>query len=93
MLDLNIPKRALKERIRRYITSEEGDWKEKTNNTKFPIILLITKNIYKQRNILKLIQKVRNEEFSYLPFYLTNKEAIREQGLENISWEKVEDEA
>lgn len=93
VFDLNIPKRVLKERIRRYIASEEGDWKEKTNNTKFPIILFITRNKYKQRGMRKLIQKVRNEEFSYLPLYLTNKEAIKEQGMENIAWEKVEEES
>lgn len=91
VFDLNIPKRVLKERIRRYITSEQGDWNEMTNNTKFPVVLFITRNKFKQRNIRKLIQKVRDEEFSYLPFYLTNKEAIREQKLENISWEKVEE--
>jgi len=91
VLDLNIPKRALKERIRRYITSAEGSWKE-TTNLKFPIVLFILRNKHKQRNIRKLIQKVRNEEFSYLPFYLTNKEVIKEQGLENIIWEKVREE-
>ena len=92
VLDLNIPKRVLKERIRRYIASEEGDWKE-TVGSKFPTVLFILKNKHKQRNIKKLIQKVRDEEFSYLPFYLTNKEAIKEQGLGNILWEKVEEKA
>lgn len=88
VFDLNIPKRALKERIRRYITAAEGSWKEATGS-KFPVVLLILRNKYKQRNIKKLIQTVKNEEFSYLPFYLTNKEAIKERGLENILWEKV----
>ncbi len=91
ILDLNIPKRALKARIRRYVESEEGGWKEKTNNTKFPTILLITKNKYKQRNIRKLIQRIRHEEFSYLPFYLTNKDAIKEKGLTSETWEEVEE--
>ena len=91
VLDLDIPKRVLKERIRRYIASEQGDWNEMTNNLKFPTVLFILRNKHKQRNIKKLIQKVRNEEFSYLPCYLTNKEAIKEQGLENIIWEKVKE--
>jgi hypothetical protein len=92
VLDLNIPKKVLKERIRRYITSEEGSWKE-TVGSKFPTVLFILRNKHKQRNIRKLIQKVRDEEYSYLPYYLTNKEVIKEQGLENIVWEKVEDES
>ncbi len=92
VLDLNIPKRVLKERIRRYIASEQGDWNVMTNNLKFPTVLFILRNKHKQRNIRKLIQKVRDEEFSYLPFYLTNKEVIKEQGLENISWEKVRED-
>jgi hypothetical protein len=91
VLDLDIPKRVLKERIRRYIASEQGDWNEMTNNLKFPTVLFILRNKHKQRSIKKLIQKVRDEEFSYLPCYLTNKEAIKEQGLENIIWEKVKE--
>jgi len=91
VFDLNIPNRALKGKIRRYIESEKGEWEEQTNNTEFPIILLIAKNKYKQRSMRKLIQRVRDEGFSSLPFYLTNKEAIKTQGMENISWEEVED--
>jgi len=89
VFDLDIPKRALKGKIKRYIRSEEGDWKEKTNNTKFPTILLITKNKYKQRSIKKLIQKTRDEEYSYLSFYITNKETIKTNWPESNIWEEV----
>lgn len=92
VFDLDIPKRPVKERIRRYIQCEQGDWNEKTNDTKFPIILFIVRNRLKQRNMKKLIQMVRDEEYSDLPFYITNKEEIKEKGMGNIQWQKVERE-
>ncbi len=93
VFDLNIPKRALKERIRRYIQCHEGDWKEETDNTDFPTILFITRNKFKQRSMYRLIQKVRDdEEYSDLLFYLTNKDDIKEEGMEKIKWQKVEKE-
>lgn len=86
-----IPKRALKFKIQRYFTCKDnGEWDVETNNTPFPDILLIAQNKYRQRKLKRIVQQIQDEEYSELSFYHTNKEKIKEQGLCEEVWEKVE---
>jgi hypothetical protein len=89
LFDEKIPRRFIKSKIRRYITSSEGEWNEQTH-VEFPPVLLVAQNLCEQKKIMRAAKTVLNEEYSDLSFYTTIKDQILAEKITTIIWKKVE---
>ena len=93
ILDEGIPRYAVKARLKQYIQyASYGDWERNTDNIPFPIILLVCPNDRMKKYLYRYIPKLMEEEYVTIKFYLSTREKVKAQDLENGVWEKVEGE-
>lgn len=91
VFDEGIPRFALKARLKQYVSyADDGEWETNTDNSPFPIILLVCPTEAMKKYLHRYIPKLMEEETVDIRFYLSTREAIRKQDLEKGVWEKIE---
>ena len=93
ILDPHVPRYALRYRIKQYIDfhDNESNWKQLTNDGKFPYILLIFPDTKKLNHIKKYIKEQLEREFFVddMVFSLTTTKELLEQGFKSQIWETI----